>query len=47
MLEPLAADQPRDPQLLALLGTAHLQAGDNSKGAQYMAQAVELAPEEA
>jgi putative PEP-CTERM system TPR-repeat lipoprotein len=47
VLEPLTASHGDDAQLLALLGTAHLQAGDNNRGAEYMARAVELAPDQA
>ena len=48
VLEPLVeATDSKDVQALALLGTAYLQAGENEKGTEAMAKAVELDPEQA
>jgi putative PEP-CTERM system TPR-repeat lipoprotein len=47
LLEPAALVDTDDPQLLALLGTAYMQAGDPAKGSEALARAVELDPNQA
>jgi putative PEP-CTERM system TPR-repeat lipoprotein len=48
VLEPLLDGEAEpDAQTLALLGSAHMLSGDSAKGAEYMNQAVKLAPDQA
>lgn len=44
ILEPLASSQP-DPQLMALLGSAYMLAGDQVRGQDWLSRAVELSPD--
>lgn len=43
-LEPAIKNNSKDPQLLALLGSAYSQGGDLNKGTDYLEQAAKLAP---
>jgi len=48
VLKPLVEiTDSQDVQALALLGTAHLLAGDNARGTEFLTKAVELDPEQA
>lgn len=47
LLEQAVQADPDDAQLLALLGTAYMQAGDAGKGSEALARAVELDPNQA
>ena len=47
LLEQAVQADPDDAQLLALLGTAYMQAGDAGKGSETLARAVELDPNQA
>jgi putative PEP-CTERM system TPR-repeat lipoprotein len=47
LLEQAVQAEPDDAQLLALLGTAYMQAGDAGKGSEALARAVELDPNQA